>query len=507
MKRKRPSSLPIARWRGALAALVAGIGLLSASPVRAQGGAVVPPTVVSHVDAVYPPSALADRKHGDVVLAVTVDVDGHVSKVDVLESGGAALDEAATIAARQWTFVPAKRDGEPVASRIRVPFHFAPPAPPPELVVTPPPASPSSRRSPPSRQAPRRRRLTPLPLSAPGAATRSPSTAPSPPISRRLGLPHRRRRPPRRPAHRTPPTTLKLAPGILLTNEGGEGHAEQVFLRGFDAREGQDVEFSVDGVPSTRAATFTATATPTRTSSSPSSSSRFASSEGPFIRYQGNYAVAGSADYDLGLEKRGVDREAHVRQLEHAAAACCSGARRASRADTFGGAEIVPTDGFGRIARRSAALPWASTRSTWAPGRLLRVGGQAYSTHYQTAGVIREDDYEAGRVSFYGTEDPLQGGDSSRVSLYATLREGRGRLGFEQSLFLIRRDMRLREDFTGFLLDTQERARHAPRTARRSHRHELRRVDDRGPRARPVVHEGRGASSSPSTSGTSRASI
>ena len=37
--------------------------------------------------------------------------------------------------------------------------------------------------------------------------------------------------------------------GLLLTNEGGEGHAEQIFLRGFDAREGQDLELSVGGVP------------------------------------------------------------------------------------------------------------------------------------------------------------------------------------------------------------------------------------------------------------------
>ena len=42
---------------------------------------------------------------------------------------------------------------------------------------------------------------------------------------------------------------LKLAPGILLTNKGGDGHAEQIFLRGFDAREGQDVELTAAGVP------------------------------------------------------------------------------------------------------------------------------------------------------------------------------------------------------------------------------------------------------------------
>ena len=42
---------------------------------------------------------------------------------------------------------------------------------------------------------------------------------------------------------------LKLVPGILLTNDGSEAHADQVFLRGFDAREGQDIEFTVGGVP------------------------------------------------------------------------------------------------------------------------------------------------------------------------------------------------------------------------------------------------------------------
>ena len=40
---------------------------------------------------------------------------------------------------------------------------------------------------------------------------------------------------------------LAWAPGFLLTNEGGEGHAEQIFLRGFDAREGQDIEMRVNG--------------------------------------------------------------------------------------------------------------------------------------------------------------------------------------------------------------------------------------------------------------------
>ena len=85
----------------------------------------------------YPPSALASHEHADVVLTLTVDTDGHVSAVAIAQSSGATdLDEAAVVAARQWTFTPATGDDKPVRSRIRVPFHFAPPAPPPEGVDT-----------------------------------------------------------------------------------------------------------------------------------------------------------------------------------------------------------------------------------------------------------------------------------------------------------------------------------------------------------------------------------
>src|SRR5262245_11563255 len=118
---------PRCRWHCGIA-----LFLLLLSSSRSWGHApasappdVVPPAVQSHVEAVHPPSALADRRHADVVLTVTVDAHRHVSAVDVAASGGEELDQAAIVAVRQWTFVPAKRNGQPVPSRIRIPFHFA----------------------------------------------------------------------------------------------------------------------------------------------------------------------------------------------------------------------------------------------------------------------------------------------------------------------------------------------------------------------------------------------
>lgn len=94
---KRATSVFFVVSAGAVSSLVATSAYAqqpapaAAAPAAPSAAAaeVAPPTVITHVDAQYPLSARAARKHGDVMLALTVDADGHVSKVDVLESGGA----------------------------------------------------------------------------------------------------------------------------------------------------------------------------------------------------------------------------------------------------------------------------------------------------------------------------------------------------------------------------------------------------------------------------------
>src|SRR5450432_2115851 len=129
--------------------LVASLVAATATALAQPSPRITPPVVVERADAVFAASALGDRAQADVVLIVTVGADGRVSDTAVADSGGADLDEAAAAAARRWTFVPATRDGTPVASRITIPFHFgrlttvavAPaPAPAPAVVPAPAPA-------------------------------------------------------------------------------------------------------------------------------------------------------------------------------------------------------------------------------------------------------------------------------------------------------------------------------------------------------------------------------
>jgi TonB family protein len=408
---------------------------------------------VQHVDAIYPPSALAERKHEDVVLLVTVDADGHVSKVDVIESGGADLDEAAVVAARQWTFVPAQRNGKPVASRIKVPFHFAPPAPAPEI-VSPAPKEPEVPPQPAVPQEPAAPSVAPAPAPAPPPEevnVRGRAVAPSVGASDfniRVGA---LAAVPRKNASEL----LKLAPGIFLSNEGGEGHAEQVFLRGFDAREGQDIEFTVGGVPINESGNLHGNGYADTHFIIPELVESLRVVEGPFDPRQGNYAVAGSADYELGLERRGLTAK-YLGGSFGTQRLLLTWGPKGESAHTFAAAEVYSTDGYGqnRDALRGTAM--GQYEGTIGDRGSYRLTAQAYSTHYHSAGVIREDDYQAGRIGFYDMYDPKQGGDASRYSVAGDIQTRVDQTTLEQQVFVIRRDMRLREDFTGFLLDVQE---------------------------------------------------
>jgi hypothetical protein len=137
--------------------------------------------------------------------------------------------------------------------------------------------------------------------------------------------------------------------------------------------------------------------------------------EGPFDPRQGNYAVAGSAEYELGLEKRGLTAKVTAGSFGTERMLVMWGPSGESE-HTFAAAEAYKTDGFGqnRDAKRGSAY---AQYEGHLPGASYRITGQVYTTAYHTAGVVREGDYEAGRIGFYDTYDPAQGGNSFRASI------------------------------------------------------------------------------------------
>src|SRR5205807_9936904 len=120
---------------------------------------------------------------------------------------------------------------------------------------------------------------------------------------------------------------------------------------------------------------------------------------------------------------------------------------------TFAAAELYQTNGFGqnRDGRRASAMAQYEGGSG---ATRYRIFGQAYISSFHTAGVVRDDDYRAGRICFYCTYDPLQGEDAQRYAAGVALSHKTEHVSTENMVYGIVRPLRLREDFTGFLLDT-----------------------------------------------------
>jgi iron complex outermembrane receptor protein len=248
---------------------------------------------------------------------------------------------------------------------------------------------------------------------------------------------------------------LTMAPGFFLTSEAGTGHAERIYLRGFDAREGQDLELWVGGMPVNEAGHFHGNGYADTSFIIPEFVRSVRVLEGPFDPSQGNFAVAGSAEYELGLAERGITLLGSYGTENTARMFFAWGPPGMGEA-TFAGGELATTDGFGsnRGARRASAM--AQIEVPFGRDGSVRILTTAYGSDYESAGVLREDDLAAGRVGFHDTYDPRQGGDTNRFGISGDLRTRSGNFLLAQRAFLFRSAMGLRENLTGFLLDTQE---------------------------------------------------
>ncbi len=90
-----------------------------------SGGAkVLAPAVLSKSDPKYPSELQRRRMEGLVTLFATIHADGHVSDVRIVDGVFPELDEFAKEALERWKFLPAQKNGTPVAveALVTVPF-------------------------------------------------------------------------------------------------------------------------------------------------------------------------------------------------------------------------------------------------------------------------------------------------------------------------------------------------------------------------------------------------
>jgi TonB family protein len=87
-------------------------------------GCITPPHATYQPDPSYPNKARKKRQQGTILLTLVVGTDGQPYDVAVDRGLNSDLDEAAVETVKRWRFIPASREGKPVAAEIKVEVSF-----------------------------------------------------------------------------------------------------------------------------------------------------------------------------------------------------------------------------------------------------------------------------------------------------------------------------------------------------------------------------------------------
>jgi iron complex outermembrane receptor protein len=358
-----------------------------------------------------------------VVVGATGDVESAVEISRVPHDAADTFATTAIEAVKAAKFSPSTRDGRPVRSRIEYVIVFHPPAPNPAANVSPvatatadagapvdasPPAPQSDASAPPP--------ATPVPGS-PAA-----SVSPAEPVPtggqekshpelvevrgvgwaspRGLGDVRVDRETLTASPRQQTSEMLSAAPGFFVDHEDGEGLGNDVYLRGFDLDNGSGIEMMVGEVPINIPLHIHGQGYADVNFIIPEVVRSIRVLEGPYDPRQGDSAIVGSALFDLAVPERGYQLKATYGSFGQARIVGIAAPKEANE-ETFAAFSLRETNGFGEDRASKSASVNAQYGVDLSDRDHLRLLATAYASSAALAGVVRQDDVNAGRIGYY----------------------------------------------------------------------------------------------------------
>ncbi|HSN82646.1 MAG TPA: TonB-dependent receptor [Polyangiales bacterium] len=422
-----------------------------------------PPHLLDSPPPRYPPGREEEGLHPTVILRLTVTADATVTDIVVEHSAGADFDAEAIEAVKHWTFEPARRGDTPVSSRIRVAVHFEPPIAdlPHEGESHEPQAAPHVQPGalPPNE---------PAQASAPVVATEAEPKKREDRFEAVAEVDPEKLRAQDRGASdftidravlgAAPASSandlLQRAPGLYVANVEGDAAAGFIFLRGFNAEHGQDIELKMGQVPLNQPSNIHGQGYTYLGFIVPEVVRELRVIEGVYDPRQGDFAVAGTVELELGVEQRGIYAKSELGSFRTFRQVAIFAPKDKS-ADTFGAFQFRRSDGFGQNRGGldgSGMFQVGFGRQDWR----FRVHGSFWGTRYDSAGVLRQDDIDAGEVGFYDvypypTAEAQNAFNAGAILGVGGEHRGENRKNTSFDLWLQLHDFRIQQNFTGFL--------------------------------------------------------
>jgi hypothetical protein len=245
---------------------------------------------------------------------------------------------------------------------------------------------------------------------------------------------------------------LETVPGLIATQHGGEGKANQYFLRGFNLDHGTDLAQTIAGLPVNMPTHGHGQGYSDVSFMIPELVSGVQFSKGPYFADQGDFATAGAANVNYAtMLDRSIARvefggQGYTRALFAASPAVGSG-------HLLGAVEVAHNDGPwvrpDDYQKFNAVLRYSRGGSVNA----LAITAMAYRGEWNSTDQLAARAVAAGLAGRFGAIDSTDGGRSYRYSGSIDWQHGAGTTLTKVTAYGIGYDLRLFSNFTYYLGD------------------------------------------------------
>ncbi|HUI63557.1 MAG TPA: TonB-dependent receptor [Bacteroidota bacterium] len=249
---------------------------------------------------------------------------------------------------------------------------------------------------------------------------------------------------------------LRMVPGLIIAQHAGGGKAEQIFLRGFDADHGTDVNLSLDGLPVNMVSHAHGQGYADLHFVIPEVVKGIEVFKGPYFAQFGDFATAGSVRFLSRdeLESNLVSFEGG-QFGEYRYLTALQLPLQSSTTTAYAAAEFFHTDGYfdspsafnryNLFAKVRSQVNGAGTLDLWMSG---------FASGWNASGQIPERAVAEGLIDRFGSIDPSEGGTTQRENLSLSYSGTAGNSStILTQLYYTRYRFKLFSDFTFFRFD------------------------------------------------------
>jgi TonB dependent receptor/CarboxypepD_reg-like domain/TonB-dependent Receptor Plug Domain len=254
---------------------------------------------------------------------------------------------------------------------------------------------------------------------------------------------------------------LRMIPGLFIAQHAGGGKAEQIFLRGFDLDHGTDIHLSVDGMPVNMVSHAHGQGYSDLHFIIPETIGSVTFDKGPYYADKGNFATAGFAEFKTRnvLDKNVIKLEGGQFGLARGVVLLnllpATSRRPHVKQSAYIGSEFAHTNGYFENPQNFKRLNIVAKYTAWWNDRnMISASVSAFTSRWNASGQVPERAVDTGAITRFGSIDPTEGGNTSRINATVkylhTLPHG-GVL--ENQVYFSRYSFDLYSNFTFFLSD------------------------------------------------------